>query len=120
MALVTTGTIITYIIEKLKLLGPEVVKDFLTKTFSSNFITDIVGKLTDFKYNWKIAIQKTHSGFELTTLKAFEAHFSKIFFVGLVVFFVDKINFVFAGIFFLKEIIFYCAMLTNLKLTKRN
>ena len=49
MALVTTGTIITYIIEKLKLLGPEVVKDFLTKTFSSNFITDIVGKLTDFK-----------------------------------------------------------------------
>jgi hypothetical protein len=49
MALVTIGTIITYIIEKLKLLGPEVVKDFLTKTFSSNFITDIVGKLTDFK-----------------------------------------------------------------------
>ena len=49
MALVSVGSIITYILEKLKLLGPEVVKDFLTKTFSSNFITDIVGKLTDFK-----------------------------------------------------------------------
>ena len=49
MALVSVGSIITYILEKLKSLGPDVIKDFISKTFSSNFITDIVGKLTDFK-----------------------------------------------------------------------
>ena len=49
MALVSVGSIITYILEKLKSLGPNVIKDFISKTFSSNFITDIVGKLTDFK-----------------------------------------------------------------------
>jgi len=49
MALVSVGSIITYILEKLKSLGPDVIKYFISKTFSSNFITDIVGKLTDFK-----------------------------------------------------------------------
>lgn len=49
MALVSVGSIIIYILEKLKSLGPDVIKDFISKTFSSNFITDIIGKLTDFK-----------------------------------------------------------------------
>ena len=31
MALITTGSIITYVIEKLKSLAPDVVKDFLSK-----------------------------------------------------------------------------------------
>lgn len=49
MALVTTGSIITYIIEKLKSLAPDAVKDFLTKYFSPTFVTDVLGKLTDFQ-----------------------------------------------------------------------
>lgn len=49
MALVTTGSIITYILEKLKSLAPDAVKDFLTKYFSSTFVTDVLGKLTDFQ-----------------------------------------------------------------------
>ncbi len=49
MALVTTGSIITYILEKLKSLAPNAVKDFLTKYFSSTFVTDVLGKLTDFQ-----------------------------------------------------------------------
>jgi len=39
----------SFVKTKLKSLGPDVIKDFISKTFSSNFITDIVGKLTDFK-----------------------------------------------------------------------
>jgi len=49
MALVTAGSIITFIIEKLKSLAPDAVKDFLTKYFSPTFVTDILGKLTDFQ-----------------------------------------------------------------------
>ena len=49
MALVTTGSIITYILEKLKSLAPNAVKDFLTKYFSSTFVEDVLGKLTDFQ-----------------------------------------------------------------------
>ena len=49
MALVTTGSIITYILEKLKSLAPNTVKDFLTKYFSSTFVEDVLGKLTDFQ-----------------------------------------------------------------------
>ena len=49
IALVTTGSIITYILEKLKSLAPNAVKDFLTKYFSSTFVEDILGKLTDFQ-----------------------------------------------------------------------
>ena len=49
MALVTTGSIITYIIEKLKSLAPNAVKDFLTKYFSPTFVEDVLGKLTDFQ-----------------------------------------------------------------------
>jgi hypothetical protein len=49
MALISVGSIITYILEKLKSLGPDVIKNFISKIFSSNFITDVVGKLTDFK-----------------------------------------------------------------------
>lgn len=49
MALVTTGSIITYIVEKLKSLAPDAVKDFLTKYFSPTFVTDVLGKLTDFQ-----------------------------------------------------------------------
>lgn len=49
MALVTTGSIITYILEKLKFLAPNAVKDFLTKYFSPTFVEDILGKLTDFQ-----------------------------------------------------------------------
>jgi len=49
MALVTTGSIITYIVEKLKSLAPDAVKDFLTKYFSPTFVEDVLGKLTDFQ-----------------------------------------------------------------------
>jgi hypothetical protein len=49
MALVTTGSIITYILEKLKSLAPNAVKDFLTKYFSPTFVEDVLGKLTDFQ-----------------------------------------------------------------------
>jgi nitrogen regulatory protein PII-like uncharacterized protein len=49
MALVTAGSIITFIIEKLKSLAPDAVKDFLTKYFSPTFVTDVLGKLTDFQ-----------------------------------------------------------------------
>ena len=49
MALVTTGSIITYIVEKLKSLAPDAVKDFLTKYFSPTFVKDVLGKLTDFQ-----------------------------------------------------------------------
>ena len=49
MALITTGSIITYIIEKLKSLAPDVIKDFLSKYFSGNFIDDVLGKLTDWQ-----------------------------------------------------------------------
>ena len=49
MALVTAGSIITFIIEKLKSLAPNAVKDFLTKYFSPTFVEDVLGKLTDFQ-----------------------------------------------------------------------
>jgi len=49
MALITTGSIITYIIEKLKSLAPDAVKTFLSKYFSGNFINDVLEKLT----NWQ-------------------------------------------------------------------
>jgi len=49
MALVTIGSIITYIIEKLKSLAPNAIKDYLVKYFSPAFVTDILGKLTDFQ-----------------------------------------------------------------------
>jgi nitrogen regulatory protein PII-like uncharacterized protein len=49
MALVTAGSIITFIIEKLKSLAPNAVKDFLTKYFSPTFVKDVLGKLTDFQ-----------------------------------------------------------------------
>ena len=49
MALITTGSIITYIIEKLKSLAPDAVKTFLSKYFSGNFINDVLEKLTDWQ-----------------------------------------------------------------------
>jgi len=49
MALTSAGSIITYIIEKLKILAPNVVKDFLSKYFSGDFIDDVLEKLTDWK-----------------------------------------------------------------------
>ena len=48
MALVTIGTIITYIIEKLK-GTPNDIKNFIVQYFSGDFINDVVGKLTDWK-----------------------------------------------------------------------
>lgn len=48
MALVSVGSIITYIIEKLKSVTPEAVRELLAKTFSSDFISNILEKLTDF------------------------------------------------------------------------
>jgi hypothetical protein len=48
MALVSVGSIITYIIEKLKSVTPEAVKELLAKTFSPDFISNILEKLTDF------------------------------------------------------------------------
>ena len=49
MALITTGSIITFIIEKLKSLAPDAVKTFLSKYFSGNFINDVLEKLTDWQ-----------------------------------------------------------------------
>jgi len=49
MALITTGSIITYIIEKLKSIAPDAVKTFLSKYFSGNFINDVLEKLTDWQ-----------------------------------------------------------------------
>ena len=49
MALITTGSIITYIIEKLKSLAPDAIKTFLSKYFSGNFINDVLEKLTDWQ-----------------------------------------------------------------------
>ena len=49
MALITTGSIITYIIEKLKSLAPDAVKTFLSKYFSGNFINNVLEKLTDWQ-----------------------------------------------------------------------
>jgi hypothetical protein len=48
MALVSVGSIITYIIEKLKSVTPEAVRELLAKTFSPDFISNILEKLTDF------------------------------------------------------------------------
>ena len=48
MTLVTIGTIITYIIEKLK-GTPNDIKNFIVQYFSGDFINDVVGKLTDWK-----------------------------------------------------------------------
>ena len=48
MALVSIGSIITYILEKLKSAAPETVKNLLVKTFSPDFINNILEKLTDF------------------------------------------------------------------------
>jgi len=48
MTLVTIGTIITYIIEKLK-GTPNDIKNFIIQYFSGDFINDVVGKLTDWK-----------------------------------------------------------------------
>jgi hypothetical protein len=49
MALTSIGSIIFYIIEKLKSLAPDAVKDFLLKYFSGDFINHILEKLTDWK-----------------------------------------------------------------------
>ena len=49
MALITTGSIITFIIEKLKSLAPDTVKTFLSKYFSGNFINDVLENLTDWQ-----------------------------------------------------------------------
>lgn len=48
MTLVTIGTIITYIIEKLK-GTPNDIKNFIAQYFSGDFINDVVEKLTDWK-----------------------------------------------------------------------
>jgi hypothetical protein len=48
MTLITIGTIITYIIEKLK-GTPDDIKNFIVQYFSGDFINDVVGKLTDWK-----------------------------------------------------------------------
>ena len=48
MTLITIGTIITYIIEKLK-GTPNDIKNFIVQYFSGDFINDVVGKLTDWK-----------------------------------------------------------------------
>lgn len=49
MALVSIGSIITYILEKVKSLAPEAIKDFLKKQFTGDFVDTILDKLTDFK-----------------------------------------------------------------------
>jgi len=49
MGLVSIGSIITYILEKLKSSGPDAVKNILTNILSSDFVTDIGSKLIDFK-----------------------------------------------------------------------
>jgi len=48
MTLVTIGTIITYIIEKLK-GTPNDIKNFIVQYFSGDFINDVIEKLTDWK-----------------------------------------------------------------------
>ena len=48
MTLITIGTIITYIIEKLK-GTPDDIKNFIVQYFSGDFINDVIGKLTDWK-----------------------------------------------------------------------
>jgi len=48
MTLVTIGTIITYIIEKLK-GTPNDIKNFIVQYFSGDFINDVIKKLTDWK-----------------------------------------------------------------------
>lgn len=48
MTLITIGTIITYIIEKLK-GTPNDIKNFIVQYFSGDFINDVVEKLTDWK-----------------------------------------------------------------------
>jgi len=49
MGLVALGSIITFIIGKLKNLSKDAIQDFLTKQFSGNFVGDVLGKLTDWK-----------------------------------------------------------------------
>jgi hypothetical protein len=48
MTLITIGTIITYIIEKLK-GTPNDIKNFIVQYFSGDFINDVIEKLTDWK-----------------------------------------------------------------------
>jgi hypothetical protein len=48
MTLITIGTIITYIIEKLK-GTPDDIKNFIVQYFSGDFINDVIEKLTDWK-----------------------------------------------------------------------
>ena len=47
MALTSAGSIITYIIEKLKILAPNDVKHFLSKYFSGHFINGVLENKTD-------------------------------------------------------------------------
>ena len=47
MALISLGSIITYILEKLN--APDAIKDFLKKQFTGDFVDNILNKLTDFK-----------------------------------------------------------------------
>ena len=47
MALISLGSIITYILEKLN--APDAIKDFLKKQFTGDFVDTILNKLTDFK-----------------------------------------------------------------------
>ena len=49
MGLVALGSIITFITDKLKGLGKDAIQDFLIKQFSENFVSDVLGKLTDWK-----------------------------------------------------------------------
>jgi hypothetical protein len=49
MGLVSIGSIITYILEKLKSSGPDAVKNILSNVLSPDFVNDIGAKLIDFK-----------------------------------------------------------------------